>query len=128
MSDHNKAYIISCITQRFSTKQAHREEALREILALTSPDKSDEALAHLAASIPALPAELYAKWAALFADRILETVPGDQVRELCKPTDDNRATITLLFAMFMESERMEKQIAEDLKDRQKNETPDSSVY
>ena len=113
MTSH-KEYIVAHLLQRFSTDKAHREDALREVLALTELGKDEKATASLAAAIPALPASLYEKWAGMFADRLLETASSEQTEELCSPTDDNRATLTLLFSMFMESERMEKQKVEDL--------------
>ena len=113
MASH-KEYIVTHLLQRFSTDKAHREEALREILALTELGKDEKATASLAAAIPALPASLYEKWAGMFADRLLETASSEQIEELCQPTDDNKATLTLLFSMFMESDRMEKQKVADL--------------
>ena len=113
MTSH-KEYIVAHLLRRFSTDTTHREEALREVLALTELGKDEKATARLAGAIPALPASLYEKWAGMFADRLLETATSEQIEELCRSTDDNRATLTLLFSMFMESERMEKQKAEDL--------------
>ena len=113
MTSH-KEYIVAHVVNSFSTDKGQREEALREVLALTELGKNEKAAADLAAAIPALPPALYEKWAGMFAERMLETVAMEQIEELCRPTDNNRATLSLLFSMFMESERMEKQKLADL--------------
>lgn len=114
----NKDYIVQTIVKRFSTDQQKREEALREVMALTHQDLSDQALADLAQAIPPLPPELYEKWACLFAEKMLATVDPSHIQELCVPDQANQSTLALLFAMFMESETMEKQKATDLKEYQ----------
>ena len=59
--------------------------------------------------------ELYAKWIGQFADRLFETIPGDQLQHLCSGTVENNASLGLVFLMFMESARMERQMEEDLR-------------
>lgn len=107
--------IISTVLDRISSEDSRREEALAGVLNLTVPEVDKEIAQDLAALIPALPLSLYEKWAGMFADRLLETVPVEQVEDLCKPGNENRATLILVYLMFMESERMEKQVPEDLK-------------
>ena len=49
-----------------------------------------------------------------FVDRLLETVPHVQIAELCDGSAENEAALALAYVMFLESARMEKQMAEDL--------------
>lgn len=109
-----KQYILKTIVSRFSTEAHSRQEALQEVLALSNQHMSEAAIADLAKSIPPLPSELYTKWATMFAERLIETVDHRQIKDLCEPTDDNKSTLALLFAMFMETETMEKQKAKDM--------------
>lgn len=106
--------IIATILERLDGDNARRGEALGEFMAVTMPTLDDRAAATLSGLIPQLPQELYHRWASLFADRLLETVPANQIAELCNGTEENKATLGLIYLMFMESERMEKQIATDL--------------
>lgn len=119
MSEEVKTYIVNFISQRFSENKAEREEALREVLTATQMAENAEAAESLAMTIPPLPTKIYEKWAGIFADRLLETVPRNQIDELCSGTEVNVASLTLLFAMFMETERMEKQKAKDLEELNK---------
>lgn len=91
-----------------------RREALREFFAVSLPGMSDAAINAAADMVPELPEELYRKWIRMFVERLLETIPQNQLGELCNGSDDNNATLTLVYLMFMESARMEKQVAEDL--------------
>jgi type IV secretory pathway VirB6-like protein len=50
----------------------------------------------------------------MFAARMFETVPREQIETLCDGSEDNDAALSLAFIMFLESARMERQIAEDL--------------
>lgn len=109
-------FITTRIISRMAHAGARRDEALREILSVSAPNLDDRAIAELAASVPELPASLYEKWAGMFADRIIETVPEAQIEELCRNTDESNGALMLLYSMFMESERMEKVVAEDLRD------------
>ena len=110
-----REFITRSILGRLSGAGAHREEALRDVLGLTVPNLDDAAAKGIAAMVPALPASLYEKWARLFVDRLLETVPQAQIADLCQGTDESNATLALVYVMFMESERMEKMVAEDLR-------------
>jgi hypothetical protein len=51
----------------------------------------------------------------MFAERLLETAPQSQLAVLCDGGAENGGALALAFVMFLESERMEKQMAEDLK-------------
>jgi hypothetical protein len=99
---------------RASTDPQRRSEALREFLGVTRPDLDGEAARALAGNIPPLPPELHEKWADMFAARLLETVPADQVALLCDGSPENAASLTLAYLMFLESERMERQVAADI--------------
>lgn len=107
-------FITTRIILRLAHAGARRGEALREILSVSHPGLDDEAIAELASLVPELPSRIYEKWATLFADRLLETIPEKQLTELCENTDESNGTLMLLYSMFMESERMEKVVAEDL--------------
>ncbi|MDR2893442.1 MAG: hypothetical protein LBV80_10235 [Deltaproteobacteria bacterium] len=114
MSNAKRDHIIAVVLGRLDADAARRGEALYDFLALSQPNMDEAALKSTAAQIPALPVELYRKWAGMFADRLLETIPGDQLTELCSGSEDNNATLALVYLTFMESARMEKQVAEDL--------------
>lgn len=103
------------ILARFSPDGDRRLEAVKEVLLVAAPQMEDDAAASVARLIPELPFSLYEKWAGLFADRLLETVALEVVRELCGAEEENEAALALTYIMFMESERMEKTVAEDLK-------------
>jgi hypothetical protein len=45
----------------------------------------------------------------------METVPRNQLEFLCDGNEENSATLLLIYIMFLESERMEQQIEDDLK-------------
>lgn len=107
-------FITTRIISRMAHAGARRDEALREILSVSAPGLDDRTIAELAAAVPELPAALYEKWAGMFADRMLETVPEEQIAELCRNTEESNAALMLLYSMFMESERMEKVVAEDI--------------
>jgi len=107
-------HIAEAVLARISTTPERRHEALRELFRVTRPDLDDDAARTLAENIPPLVPELHEKWASMFAARLVETVPGNQVALLCDGAPENGAALTLAYLMFLESERMEKQIAEDL--------------
>ena len=109
-----RAFIAARVMSRLSRPGERRNEALREVLSVTMPGLDDAAISGMASTAPEIPSELYCKWVGQFADRMLETVPPEQLRELCDNTQDNNATLLLLYSMFMESERMEKMVADDL--------------
>lgn len=108
-------HIMHVLTARFAQTDDARRDALQDVLKLSAPDLSKEERATLARLIPAIPQNLYEKWIRLFSKRLQETVPPNVLGELCLDTEESRATLALTFIMFMESERMEKLAAEDLK-------------
>ena len=110
-----REYIQNAILEKFSQKTEKRTEALKEVLALALRDIDEPALDNFAKLVPEIPANIYQKWAEMFCDRLVKTVQKEQLAELCKESEENRATLALVYIMFMESERMEKVIAEDLK-------------
>ena len=98
-------------TQRIveELKGKAREEARRVVEAAKS-----EAAAIVAETAPRLLPQLTEKWVGMFVDRLLETVPQAQIAELCDGSAENEAALALAYVMFLESARMEKQMAEDL--------------
>ncbi len=110
-----REHVISSILQRFSPSAEARRDALADVLLLGLPALDKEQAVKLAKEVPELPASLYEKWAGLFADRLFATVPEDQIRDLCRGTPEEDASLALVFVMFMESARMEKVVAEDLR-------------
>ena len=109
-----RAHIEKAVLANISTSPERRREALAEFFRVTRPDLGERAAVELAAGVPPLVPELHAKWAAMFAARLVETVPAEQVADLCDGSPQNGASLTLAYLMFLESERMEKQTAEDL--------------
>ncbi|KHK03317.1 hypothetical protein [Desulfovibrio sp. TomC] len=96
------------------TGDAGRAEALSAFVGLSRPDLGPDAAGIIADVAPVLPLALTEKWVGMFIARLLETVPHVQVAELCDGSAENEAALALAYVMFLESERMEKQMAEDL--------------
>ena len=111
-----RAHIFLVILDKFSNTEERRREALAEYFLVTMPNVSQEAADRLAGLIPNLMPELYSKWIGEFADRLFDTVPDEQLQHLCDGTVENNAALGLVFLMFMESERMEKQTEDDLRE------------
>ncbi len=111
MRDH----ISQTIMARLDEDQDRRREALQDYLSLTMPNVDDSTSGHLATLVPSILPDLYAKWVSLFIDRLLETVPHNQLEFLCNGSEENCATLVLIYIMFLESERMEQQMEDDLK-------------
>ena len=109
-----RRYIEEVVTGKFSEQQEIRTEAVKEVLNLAIGDIDEKALENFAAFVPAIPLTIYQKWAEMFSAKLLETVQKNQLLELCKDTEENRATLALVYIMFMESERMEKVVSSDL--------------
>jgi len=96
------------------TDDAGRAEALTAFVGLARPDLGQDAAAIVAETAPRLMPKLTEKWVGMFVDRLLETVPHVQIAELCDGSVENEAALALAYVMFLESARMEKQMAEDL--------------
>ena len=111
-----RAHIFLVILDKFSNTEECRREALAEYFLVTMPNVSQEAADRLAGLIPDLMPELYSKWIGEFSDRLFETVPDEQLQHLCDGSVENNAALGLVFLMFMESERMERQTEDDLRD------------
>lgn len=97
-----------------NTGDAGRAEALVAFVGLARPDIGPEAAAILAEKTPRLLPQLTEKWVGMFVDRLFETVPQEQIALLCDGSEENEAALALAYVMFLESERMEKQMAADL--------------
>jgi hypothetical protein len=111
-----RAHIFLVILDKFSGSRERRQEALTEYFLVTMPNVPEDAAKRLAELIPDLMPDLYSKWIGEFAERLFETVPDKQLRLLCDGSVENNAALGLVFLMFMESERMEKQTEEDLRE------------
>ncbi len=109
-----REHMKSVIMERLSREAERREEALQEYFAVAMPAMEDAQVQQVSAMIPAVLPTLYEKWVTMFLDRITETVPAEQLELLCDGSEGSNASIVLVYIMFLESERMEKQIAEDL--------------
>lgn len=109
-----RAHITSVILARVSQDEGRRAEALRDYLAVTQAAADLDAAKTLSAMVPPLMPPLYRRWAGMFAARLLTTASEEQLRVLCDGSEENGAALTLAFVMFLESERMEKQMSEDL--------------
>ncbi|CCH48208.1 hypothetical protein [Pseudodesulfovibrio piezophilus] len=94
--------------------EAKRIDALNEFMAVTGT--AGNASEQIASLIPPLMHDLYEKWITMFIDRLLETVPPENIELLCDGCDDNNAALALAYIMFLESAKMEKQIDKDLKE------------
>ena len=110
-----RRFIMDAILARYSTVAGDRTESLADVLGVLLPREDKETVRQAANMAPALPVSIYRRWTGLFVDRVLETVPHDQVADLCRGTKESNATLALVYVMFMESDRMEKIVSEDLK-------------
>lgn len=109
-----RRHVITTVLERLSDSQERRSEAVNEFLGVTMPKVGAGSAEKVASLMPEIPIDLYRKWVTMFADRLLATLPELQLVELCNGSEENKATLSLVYIMFMESERMEKQIVEDL--------------
>lgn len=107
-------HLHATVIKHVTANEDRRAEAMAEFFSVSLPNLQGEAIDRLAELVPPLMSELYEKWADMFVERLFETVPLEQIRHLCDGTEDNNATIVLVYLMFMESERMEKQMETDL--------------
>ncbi|WP_290919499.1 hypothetical protein [Halodesulfovibrio sp.] len=109
-----REHLIATVMDRIDDSTGTRSEALKEFMDVTLPNIGKDASAEISQHIPTLPDTIYKKWAEMFADRMLQTVKTAQLVDMCDNTEESNATIALVYLMFMESERMEEQIAKDL--------------
>ncbi|MGE4299647.1 MAG: hypothetical protein AB7E47_16635 [Desulfovibrionaceae bacterium] len=109
-----KSHLTRTVLEKIATERDDRREALIDVFGLTVPGIDDAKAARLADLVPTLLPGLYARWADMFADKLLETATPEQLDDLCDGSEANNASIILVYLMFMESERMEQQIAADL--------------
>lgn len=107
-------HLVALVLRHACREPERRAEALQDFMGLAAPDLPAEQAGRLAELVPPLLPELYEKWAGMFAERLLETVDRKQVEELCDGTAAGDAAALLVFVMFLESERMERQMAQDL--------------
>ncbi|MDD4649345.1 MAG: hypothetical protein PHO79_04930 [Desulfoplanes sp.] len=110
-----RGHVTMVILQRMDQDAARRTEALTEYLTITMPNMDTSTATSLSSLVPTILPDLYAKWITMFVERLLETVPKNQLELLCDGNEENAATLILIYIMFLESERMEKQIEDDLK-------------
>jgi hypothetical protein len=113
--DSLRPFIIARILSRIAGAGERRTTALRDVLGIAAPHLDRDAIEEIAPLVPELPHSLYEKWAGLFADSLLERIPRDRIEALCLNTEESNATLLLTYSMFMESERMEKIVADDIK-------------
>lgn len=106
--------VRTLLLARVARADTGREEAIRDFVGVTRPDLGPEAATIIAAKAPPVPVALTEKWIDLFVDRLFETVPAAQIELLCDGAPDNEAALVLAYVLFLESERMERQMAEDL--------------
>ncbi|WP_462323874.1 hypothetical protein [Desulfoplanes sp.] len=110
-----RGHITRTLLQRLDQDAQRRTEALKDYLSITMPNLDEKSAAHLGSLVPSILPDLYAKWIDLFVTRLFETVPRDQLELMCDGSEENSATLLLIYIMFLESERMEQQIEDDLK-------------
>jgi hypothetical protein len=111
-----RAHIRTVLHQKLDQSPERRKEALQEFFGVTMGAEVDpRATEKLADCVPPILPDLYEKWIGMFMDRLFETVPQDHLDMLCDGKEENNAALTLIYLMFLESERMEKQIDEDLR-------------
>lgn len=112
--DALRAHITQVLLARVSQDEARRAEALRDYLAVTQAVSDLGAADTLALMVPPLMPSLYRRWIGMFCARLFETATPEQLGVLCDGTPENDGALALTFVMFLESERMERQMSEDL--------------
>ncbi|AGW13528.1 hypothetical protein [Megalodesulfovibrio gigas] len=113
-TEHITQHVVGVIRAAFSTDMDARTEALREFLSVVAPKTLDSPIERWCAVLPSCMPSLYEKWATMFAERMVETIPHDQLQYLCNGEQENDAALKLAFVMFMESARMEQQMPLDI--------------
>lgn len=108
-----REHLFGVIMERVDRNEDRRREALTEYLLVTGR-AAEGAAERVAELVPPVLPELYAKWVNLFLDRLFEMVPAEQIEILADGSEENGAAAIMAYLMFLESERMEKQVAEDL--------------
>jgi hypothetical protein len=116
LDEEIRSHITSLVLEQVAQTEERRREALREYFAVSLPNVNGVEAEKIAELVPPLLPSLYRKWADLFVDRLFETIPHDQLEDLCNGSIKNNATILLVYIMFMESARMEQQMADDLRE------------
>lgn len=102
------------VMRRLTADSAVRAQALREYVALSMPNVAEAETLRLVGLVPPLLDTLYARWTDMFVDRLLQTVPREALEALCSGSAKDEAALALAFVMFLESERMERQVDQDL--------------
>lgn len=115
MTEVLKKRVIEFVLEKVDRDSDRRAEALSDYIELTAGVAPDKAKA-VADLVPPVQSSLYCKWIEMFADRLIETVPMNQIEHLTDGRDENKAALALAYLMFLESERMEDQIEKDLAD------------
>jgi len=113
--DAVRAHITQVLMTRVSQDDHRRVEALRDYLAVTQAVSDLGAADTLAMMVPPLMPSLYRRWIGMFIDKLLETATDEQLLVLCDGSEENGGALALAFVMFLESERMERQMADDLR-------------
>jgi hypothetical protein len=113
--ERRRAHVRAVVLGRLERlgREELRREALSEFFTVTLGADPGTAR-RTAALVPPLMDELHARWVDLFAERLLETVPGEQLDVLCAGGAENDATLCLVYVMFLESARMEERRERDL--------------
>lgn len=111
-----RARVHLAVMRHVSAREERREEALRDYCGILMPDLDRNTVQKLAAMIPAVMPELYRRWADMFVESLMQTASPEHLAALCENTPEAQATVALVFVMFLESERMERQVARDLED------------
>jgi hypothetical protein len=114
MTEDRRDRVRDLLLARVARADGGRQEALRDFVGVTRPDLGQDAAEIIAAKAPPVPEELTQKWIGIFVDRLFETVPPAQIEILCDGSPDNEAALVMAYVLFLESERMERQMAEDL--------------
>lgn len=117
MDQHEPLYrlhIHKVLYRRAQEARQTRRGDIKELLEATRPDMSPEAAACVADTVPELLPELHRKWIGMFVETLFATASMEQIGVLCDGAEENDAALALAYVMFLETERMEKQMAEDL--------------
>ena len=110
-----REHLYSVIIEKVTLEADRRKEALADFFAVTGAvdgSRGDK----VAELVPPILPKLYDKWIGMFLDRLFETVPLQNIELIADGSEESNASAVLAYIMFLESERMEQQIATDLKE------------
>lgn len=109
-----RVHITRVLLTMVLQSQDSRASDLNEYLDVVLPQGDNMEMAQIVSQAPSLISTLHAKWIDMFIERLQETASPQHVELLCDNTSGNNAALLLAYTMFLESERMEQIVEQDI--------------